>query len=138
MPRVPRCLPLVAAVCFHLINRGHNREVIFADDEDRRVFLDLLARYGDRFGFSLHHSCLMSNHCHWLVRLEAARRLSALLAGLLGAYVHHSYRRQGFVGNRWQGRFKSPAVQDGVYLLSCGRYIERNPLEVGLCSEPWQ
>jgi putative transposase len=41
------------------------------------------------------------------------------------------------VGHRWQGRFKSPAVQCRDYLLSCARYIERNPFEAGLVSQPW-
>jgi putative transposase len=55
----------------------------------------------------------------------------------LRAYVHHCHRRHGFVGHRWQGRFKSPAVQCRDYLLSCGRYIERNPVEAGLAFQPW-
>jgi putative transposase len=29
-------------------------------------------------------------------------------------------------------------VQDGVYLLSCGRYIERNPLAAGMVKKPWE
>ncbi len=60
------------------------------------------------------------------------------MAGLLRAYVHHCHRRHAFVGHRWQGRFKSPAVQYREYLLSCGRYIERNPVEAGLLTEPWE
>ena len=54
------------------------------------------------------------------------------------AYVHYFNRRYRFVGHLWQGRFKSPAIQCEGYLLSCGRYIERNPLEAGLVTEPWQ
>ena len=69
---------------------------------------------------------------------DKAALLSAMLAGLLRAYVHHCHRRNGFVGHRWQGRFQSPAVEEGAYLLSCGRSIERNPVEAGLVSEPWQ
>ena len=49
-----------------------------------------------------------------------------------------SIERYRFVGHLWQGRFKSPAIQCEGYLLSCGRYIERNPLEAGLVTEPWQ
>ena len=41
-------------------------------------------------------------------------------------------------GGKIQGRFKSPAVQCAGYLLSCGRYIERNPLEAGLVAAPWE
>jgi hypothetical protein len=30
--------------CYHVMNRGHNHERIFAEDDDRRGFLDLHAR----------------------------------------------------------------------------------------------
>jgi len=38
---------------------------------------------------------------------------------------------------RWQGRFKSPAVEVETYFLNCARYIERNPLAAGLVRQPW-
>ena len=44
MPRKPRRLQWTEAACYHLINRGHNRETVFADDKDRRDFLGLLER----------------------------------------------------------------------------------------------
>jgi putative transposase len=137
MPRVPRSLQWSEEACFHLMNRGHNREAVFTDDDDRRAFLDLVGRYRDRFSFRLLHYCLMTNHFHLLVKLRDLREVSAIMAGLLRAYVHHCYRRHGFLGHRWQGRFKSPAIQCRDYLLSCGRYIERNPLEAGLVAHPW-
>jgi putative transposase len=37
-----------------------------------------------------------------------------------------------------QGRFKSPAVEAEAYLLSCGRYIEQNPVAAGLTAWPWE
>jgi putative transposase len=81
--------------------------------------------------------CLMDNHFHVLLQLQQPRHLSPLLAGLLRAYVHHFHCRHRFVGHLWQGRFKSPVVQREGYLLTCGRYIERNPLEAGLVAAPW-
>jgi putative transposase len=137
MTRVPRWQQRADGGYYHLMDRGHDRAAIFADDEDRRAFLALLGRYRERFGFRLHHYCLMTNHFHLLVQLRRPRDLSPLMAGLLRAYVHPCHRRHGFVGHRWQGRFKSPAVQRDGYLRSCGRYIERNPLAAGLVAEPW-
>jgi putative transposase len=61
-----------------------------------------------------------------------------LLAGLLVAYWHHYRRRYHLVGHLFQGRCKTPAVDIDSYLLSCGRYIERNPLEPRLVRQPWQ
>jgi putative transposase len=138
MPRAPRRRLWSDAACYHLINRGHNREVIFADDVDRLYFLSLLARYRARYNFRLYHYCLMGNHFHLLLRLPQPRALSLLGAGLLRAYVHHANRRHGFVGHLFQGRFKSPAVEADEYLLSCGRYVERNPVEAGLSVLPWE
>jgi putative transposase len=137
VPRLPRSLQWSEEGCFHLINRGHNREPVFADDDDRIAFLGLVAQYRDRFAFRLFHYCLMTNHFHLLVKLRDPREISTIMAGLLRSYVHHCHRRHGFVGHRWQGRFKSPAVQCRDYLLSCGRYIELNPVEAGLVNQPW-
>jgi putative transposase len=124
--------------CYHVLNRGHNRQAVFDDDEDRRAFLGLLRRYRDRFGFRLYHYCLMSSPVHWVLQLPDPRCLSAFAAGFLRVYGHHVHRRHGFVGALWQGRIKSPALKCEPYLLSCGRYVEHNPLAVGLLTEPWQ
>jgi len=137
MPRKPRWMQLAADAAYHVLNRGQNRQTVFADTDDRRYFRSLLARYRQRFGFRLYHYCLMSNHFHLLLQLHDPRRLSALMAGLLLAYVRYCQRRHRCVGHVWQGRFKSPLVQRESYWLSCGRYIERNPLEAGMVTEPW-
>ena len=82
----------------------------------------------------------MSNHLHLAVRLAAAGGFAATIADdgrVAVVYVHYFNRRYRFVGHLWQGRFKSPAIKMETYLLSCGRYIERNPLTAGLCELPW-
>lgn len=137
MPRLPRRMQWAREACYHLMDRGHDRQPIFADEDDYRAFLGLVTRYRGRFGFRLYHYCLMTNHFHLLVQLQDPRHVSPLMAGLLRAYVHHCHRQHGFVGHRFQGRFKSPAVQCEGYLLSCGRYIERNPLEAEMAAVPW-
>ncbi len=138
MSRSPRRQPWTDEASYHVMNRRHNREPIFGDDDDRRHLRLLLARYQKRFGLRLYHDCLMTNHFHRLVQLQRPADLSSWLAGMLRAYVHFFNRRYGFLGHLWQGRFKSPAIQGEGYLFSCGRYIERNPLEVGIVIEPWQ
>jgi putative transposase len=137
MPRSARRHVWTAAACYHVLNRGHARETLFHDDADRGRFLELLARYRDRFGFRLYHYCLMDNHFHLLLQLPEARTLSALLAGLQVAYWHHYRRRYDLVGHLFQGRCKTPAVEADAYLLSCGRYLERNPVAAGLVAAPW-
>jgi len=53
MPRKPRWMQLAEGAGYHVLSRGHNREAIFADAEDCRYFLSLLARYRERFGLRL-------------------------------------------------------------------------------------
>ena len=116
MGRVPRSQQWAEEACYHVMDRGHNRAAVFADDEDRRAFLRLVGRYRERFRFRLYHYCLMDNHFHLLLHLLNPRHLSPLLAGLLRAYVHHFHRRHRFVGHLWQGRFKTPPTMlpDGL------------------------
>jgi len=137
MTRVARRRQWTEEACYHLINRGRNRETIFRSDADRQHFLDLLKRYQGRFEVRCFHYCLMSNHFHLAVQLKDPRQLSAFMAGLQRSYVHYFNRRYRFVGHLFQGRFKSPSIQRDSYLLSCGRYIERNPLAAKLVSLPW-
>jgi REP element-mobilizing transposase RayT len=137
MPRCARRNVWTTAACYHVLNRGHARERIFHDDADRQRFLELLARYRDRCAFRLYHYCLMDNHFHLLLQLPRPQGLSALLAGLQVAYWHHYRRRYDLVGHLFQGRCKTSAVETDGYLLSYGRYIERNPLAAGMVALPW-
>jgi putative transposase len=138
MPRKPRRVQWTETACFHVLNRGHNRERIFIDDDDRLFFLRLLARYQKRYAQKLFHYCLMDNHFHLLVQMQDVKQLSGWMAGLTRSYVHYYHRRYRFVGHLFQSRFKSPAIQMESYLLSCGRYIERNPLRAGMVALPWE
>ena len=47
---------------------------------------------------------------------------------------HH--RRQGTSGHVWQGRFRSPVIQDGNHLLVVLRYIEANPVRAAMVADP--
>ena len=138
MTRLARRMQYSEGLCYHVFSRGHNRQTVFHDDEDRAAFVERLACVKKRFKFALHHWCLMGNHYHLVLRVREAEQLSRLMAGLLRSYVHHYHRRYGFVGHLWQGRFKSPAIQDGAYLLTAGRYVERNPVEAGMAGVPWE
>src|SRR5438874_1334517 len=109
MPRSARRGLWTEAACYHVLTRGHARETVFHDDADRVHFLNLLARYRDRYSWQVYHYCLMDNHFHLLLRLPQPRDLSRSLAGLLVAYWHHYRRRYGLVGHLFAGRFKSPA-----------------------------
>jgi hypothetical protein len=51
MPRVPRGMHWSEEACFHLVNRGHHRDVIIADNEAGQSTVDLVAQYWDPYSF---------------------------------------------------------------------------------------
>ena len=48
-------------------------------------------------------------------------------------YINH---RCGRTDTLWDGRYKSSLVQAETYLLLCHRYIELNPVPVGMAADP--
>ena len=65
-------MPRIARVCaagypHHITQRGNNKEKVFFDDEDRRLYLDILQRYKNKYGIKILAYCLMGNHVHILV-----------------------------------------------------------------------
>ena len=136
-PRLARRWQSTEAACDHVIDRGHNRTPIVVDDHDHGHFHGLRADYRQRCRWRLYHDGLMTNHCHLLLQRPDPRQLSARMAGLRRADIHHVHRRHGFVGHLFRGRFKSPAIEADSYLLTCGRSIERHPREAGMVALPW-
>jgi len=51
----------------HIIQRGHNREVGFAGDEDYLYYLENTGELRESFGCKVYACCLMTNHLHLIV-----------------------------------------------------------------------
>lgn len=81
---------------YHVIQRGVNRMLIFHEDADRRMFLDLLKSQAGEF-FKVYCFCLMDNHIHLIVKTS---RLSFYIHRILTAYAiwfNHKYEREGYL-----------------------------------------
>ncbi len=104
--------PTDEGLVYHAINRGNNREAVLLDDEDRLAFLWGLRRIRLRYPFRLYGYCLMSNPFHLLLRPEPGATISRILQSLTVAHTWRHHRRHRTVGHVWQGRFKSPVVQE--------------------------
>src|SRR5437762_9549816 len=124
--------PVADGLVYHALNRGNNRSPVFGAASDYRAFLRALAQTQRRYPFRLYGYCLMTNHFHLLLAPEPGQSISRILQSLTVAHTwryHQAHRTSGHV---WQGRFKSPVVQDDDHARTVLRYIEANPLRAGM------
>jgi putative transposase len=134
MPRQARFCP--AGLPVHLIQRGHNRQAIFAGEDDLAAYAHWLAEGAERFGVAVHGWVFMTNHVHLLATPDQNGSLSQLMQFLGRLYVrrfNYKYTRRGTL---FEGRFKTCIVQEDRYLLTCLRYIELNPVRAGMVKDP--
>ena len=134
MPYPPRVY--FEGAVYHVTARGDNREPIFFDDEDRRVYLALLARYKRHFQFTLYAYALMPNHVHLVLKPASGTVISRIMQCFTIAYARTFNRRHGRVGHVFQGRFHSRLITEDVYLLVVSRYIHLNPVRAKLVRAP--
>jgi REP element-mobilizing transposase RayT len=109
------------------------RSAIARDDEDRRLFLALVAREVQREGWSVHAFCLMPNHYHLVVE-TALEQLSRGLHRLNGDLAQSFNHRHGRWGHLFGDRFAAFAVEDEQHLLTAAEYVLQNPVRAGLCA----
>lgn len=60
MPRTGRVL--VPNHAHHIVQRGHNRQVVFAERHDYQYYLNTLSEWKTEFGIKVYAWCLMTNH----------------------------------------------------------------------------
>ena len=65
MPRTRRVV--LPEFPHHVVQRGHNRQVVFAEPADYRRYLETLEEFKDVFGVRVYAFCLMTNHVHLLL-----------------------------------------------------------------------
>lgn len=121
--------------CYHVINRGVERRVIFMDDGDAGKFLEAVGEFGRRHQVALLAYCLMPNHYHLLLRTDGGI-LTKFMRDLNGLYAQHVNKKLNRVGPLFQGRYKAVLVGDERYLRAIVRYIHRNPVGALLASRP--
>ena len=134
MARLPRYF--VEGQPQHIIQRGNNREPIFAGKADYSFYLDCLQEAAKRHGCAIHAYVLMTNHVHLLATPETEHSLPKILQSVGRRYVqyfNYTYRRTGTL---WEGRYKATLIDSEHYMLTCMRYIELNPVRASMVDHP--
>ena len=134
MPRPRRYCP--AGIPVHVIQRGHNRQICFTCDADIATYAHFLEEGADKFDVAVHGWVFMTNHVHLLLTPSHDNATSKLMQHLGRLYVrrfNYTYTRSGAL---FDDRFKSSLVQSELYLITCLRYVELNPVRAGMVKDP--
>lgn len=122
MARLPRLY--LPGQPLHVIQRGNNRDLIFAADADYQFYLRCLQEAADTHSLTVHAYVLMTNHVHLLVTPATESSLSKTLQSIGRRYVQYfnfTYQRTGTL---WEGRYKSTLIDSERYLLTCAGWVE--------------
>jgi len=129
---------------YHVYARGHGRQRIFRDDEDYRVFLNLLKRHlsvnevTDKYGKPYAHLrgqvellsyCLMENHFHLLLYQSEKGAMTRLMRGVMTSYSSYYNKKYDSSGPLFETRYKASLISTDAYLMHISRYIHLNPTD---------
>ncbi|MDR3406328.1 MAG: transposase [Chthoniobacter sp.] len=118
---------------YHVMARGYRRERIFADDVDRRFFLQTLGEACERTGWRVHAWVLMRDHYHCLLETPEPN-LVAGMQWLQNAYTRRFNTRHGTGKRLFGDRYKAVVTEGrrGDYYRTLLDYIHLNPVRAGL------
>jgi putative transposase len=132
----------MANIPHHVMNRASRRAVIFAVDEDYRMFEDLLILATRRFTMRLLDFAIMPNHWHMILLPDEDLQLSMFMHWLTMTHTQRWHAARGTTGTGpvYQGRYKAIPVQSDDHFLTVARYVERNPVRASLVRsvEDWR
>jgi putative transposase len=100
------------------------------------AFSNWLSEAVAKYQIDLHAWVLMTNHVHLLMTPSTDDGIGLCMQYIGRYYVRYFNYQFDRTGTLFEGRFKSSLVQSQMYLLSCYRYIELNPVRAGLVDDP--
>ena len=121
--------------CFHVMGRGNRRGIIFKEEEDYYLFLNMLSIVQDKFPFKLHAYCLMTNHFH-LELTTGSDPIWQIMQRLMNNYARTFNAKYGINGHLFDSRYTSCLIENEPYFLEVSRYIHLNPVKAAMVREP--
>ncbi len=133
MPRKKR--EWYQGACYHVMGRGNRRCAIYKDEEDYNTFFRLLASVKERYPFTLHAYCLMTNHYHLLITTNN-EPIWKIMQPIMNHYARNFNQKNGLDGHLFDSRYTSCLIENDIYFLEVSRYIHLNPVKALMVREP--
>ncbi len=82
--------------------------------------------------------CVMPNHGHVLLQPLPGVHLSDVMHSVKSFTAHEANKILQRQGQFWQKEYFDRHTRNAKHYIAVIRYIENNPVEVGLCDFPWE
>lgn len=133
MGRKPvECFP---GAVLHIIQRGNNKNYIFADDADKKAFLQIISDLLELFDFQMLFYCLMDNHYH-LILLMGDDLIGKIMQRLNASYARYYNKRHDCIGTVFCGRYKGILMRSDRQFFRTLHYIAHNPVKAKMAGHP--
>jgi len=112
--------------CYHIYNRGVNKEQIFFEDEDFLYYITKLRQFKDKYKVDIIAYSLLDNHYHQLLEQLSDIPVSKFLLAVntsYGGYFNKKYKR---VGPLVQDRFKQIIIRSDEHFDWMSVYVNCN------------
>jgi len=119
------------------VQRGYNKQVVFAQEADFQFYLGTLEDFKALYGVKVYGFCLMTNHVHLIPQPgEAINGLGEFMKRLSERQARSVNRQESRAGTLWEGRYRSSPIQTDAYLLAVCRYVELNRVHARMPDDP--
>ena len=121
---------------FHVMTQGINKSYIFEKEQEIKHYIDIMYKINNKYNVKIIAYCIMNNHAHLLLKVQAIEDLSGFMHNLNTQYAIFYNKRNNRVGYVFRDRYKSQGIYTEKQLYNCISYIFYNPVKAGICKKP--
>ncbi|MBV4423265.1 transposase [Clostridium tyrobutyricum] len=120
---------------YHIICRGNHRDDLFRDEQDYKVYLNILKETKKKLIYEIYCYCLMTNHIHMVIATEEIR-IGNIMKRINMCYSIYFNKKYNLTGHLFQDRYKSQLIKEDKHMLEVSRYIHLNPVKANMVKNP--
>lgn len=133
MGRKPRII--YCGALYHIIQRGNNKNYIYEDNLDKKMFFKLLLDAREKCDFKILYYVLMDNHYHMVIEAGDIP-ISKAIQRLNTAYSKYYNKKYSRIGGIYGGRYTASLITETKYYFQLLKYLADNPVKAGIVKNP--
>ena len=120
---------------YHVVARSNNKDWFYIPKpETWFIFKQCLNEAQKRFNFKIYLFVLMDNHYHLIAQCSDKSNLGEVMGWLQKTVSKNINSRAGKINHVFGGTYKGCLIQHPHHFAAVYKYVARNPVEAGLCS----